>query len=693
MQDNNNATTAAAASSRSQDTSHRGGQPSDTSSATRSSSCPSSANPSSSTSSRVTTMTARSEIAGSHASSSPQPHPHHPHSQHCGCCEPSLQNNNQQQPQPQPQPQEDTWTVWWEELRVLIRQIYSEIKHNDVFEDGFTISFEKTYNLVYRLCKHDPELLFYKLEKEARIWLESMCKGLVAQLSYLTLNKPDTAAAFLLLLLNKYEDLCSANEIFNGVFIYLHNCFLKQFDVTLGDINKGLFWDLIQSDPVLQLHIPHLKSQLKKNDAVLQQYLRLEKKMKKARLRWKKLKKQFQMYEQERANMAREARLKAECQQLLSKRCQHHQHHHHLCCQPQQQQQQQSPVEKPVPHATAACCPHHHHHNHSGSVTCKHQDSRPIDTERSASTAITQKKTAPPSPSPSIQDAKIVSAPSPAPAPGSALSLASSPSTSVIPPHSHYRHPPPNYTPPPPPPLQQQSAQKQPVIVDDRPLEELLSFINGSKPHQQQQAASKAARNAKRKQRKKQQQKKKKEEATKQAEAGFVEKAEDHHSVASKTELTKNNYPASSTTSSSSNSPSASPSSSPSLSSNNKAQEVLPSPSHSSSSSSSSTPTSLAERMAQFTSFPHFWEEEDLDAEMDPALRARQDEEVEAFRRRLESVSRQNATTTNNNHNHNNKSNKSCLMSFEGSAWKALSEMCRAQRESYHQQSRMSFVE
>jgi len=43
----------------------------------------------------------------------------------------------------------------------------------------------------------------------------------------------------------------------------------------------------------------------------------------------------------------------------------------------------------------------------------------------------------------------------------------------------------------------------------------------------------------------------------------------------------------------------------------------------------------LAAKMAQFSEFPHFWEEED---DLDPNLKAEQDREVEEFRRRLESI-------------------------------------------------------
>lgn len=48
----------------------------------------------------------------------------------------------------------------------------------------------------------------------------------------------DRAHKFLLAVQKKYDDLCAANEVFNGVFIYLHNCFLKQFDITFADVNK-----------------------------------------------------------------------------------------------------------------------------------------------------------------------------------------------------------------------------------------------------------------------------------------------------------------------------------------------------------------------------------------------------------------------------------------------------------------------
>lgn len=65
----------------------------------------------------------------------------------------------------------------------MVRQIYAEVKSNNDYEDGFSISFERTYNLVYRLCKHSPEKLFHKLEKEAQNWLEILRDRLVAQLS------------------------------------------------------------------------------------------------------------------------------------------------------------------------------------------------------------------------------------------------------------------------------------------------------------------------------------------------------------------------------------------------------------------------------------------------------------------------------------------------------------------------------
>jgi hypothetical protein len=71
----------------------------------------------------------------------------------------------------------------WHELRNVVRQIYAEVKANNEYEEGFSISFERTYNMVYRLCKHNPETLFRKLEKEAQNWLEVLRERLVAQLS------------------------------------------------------------------------------------------------------------------------------------------------------------------------------------------------------------------------------------------------------------------------------------------------------------------------------------------------------------------------------------------------------------------------------------------------------------------------------------------------------------------------------
>lgn len=201
----------------------------------------------------------------------------------------------------------------WHELRNVVRQIYAEVKANNEYEEGFSISFERTYNMVYRLCKHNPETLFRKLEKEAQNWLEVLRERLVAQLSTTSVASVDRAHKFLLAVQKKYDDLCAANEVFNGVFIYLHNCFLKQFDITFADVNKGLFWETVYLDPILQINLPRLKSQLKRSDPVLQQYMNFEKKLKETRSRWRQLKKRLDQYTLEKQ---REARLRAECQQL-----------------------------------------------------------------------------------------------------------------------------------------------------------------------------------------------------------------------------------------------------------------------------------------------------------------------------------------------------------------------------------------
>ena len=113
------------------------------------------------------------------------------------------------------------------------------------------------YNLVYKLCKHDAETLFRKLETEAQNWLETLRESLVSQLSSLSgistrlfqkfdvnpslVTNPETAQKFLVLFQHKYDDLCKANEIFNGIFIYLHNCFLKQLGINFGDVNKVIW--------------------------------------------------------------------------------------------------------------------------------------------------------------------------------------------------------------------------------------------------------------------------------------------------------------------------------------------------------------------------------------------------------------------------------------------------------------------
>jgi phage shock protein A len=90
-------------------------------------------------------------------------------------------------------------------------------------------------------------------------------------------------------------------------------------------------------DPILQINLPRLKSQLKRSDPVLQQYVSFEKKLKETRSRWRQLKKRLDQYTLEKVRCVlarvcvclifwltlgasnqqqREARLRAECQQL-----------------------------------------------------------------------------------------------------------------------------------------------------------------------------------------------------------------------------------------------------------------------------------------------------------------------------------------------------------------------------------------
>lgn len=83
----------------------------------------------------------------------------------------------------------------------MVRQIYAEVKANNEYEEGFSISFERTYNMVYRLCKHNPETLFRKLEKEAQNWLEVLRERLVAQLSTTSGTASQRSAPVLQLLL------------------------------------------------------------------------------------------------------------------------------------------------------------------------------------------------------------------------------------------------------------------------------------------------------------------------------------------------------------------------------------------------------------------------------------------------------------------------------------------------------------
>jgi hypothetical protein len=90
----------------------------------------------------------------------------------------------------------------------------------------------------------------------------------------------------------------------------------------------------------LQINLPRLKSQLKRSDPVLQQYMNFEKKLKETRSRWRQLKKRLDQYTLEKVctcyplcvcvcvcvcvveltsvgvAQQREARLRAECQQL-----------------------------------------------------------------------------------------------------------------------------------------------------------------------------------------------------------------------------------------------------------------------------------------------------------------------------------------------------------------------------------------
>lgn len=233
----------------------------------------------------------------------------------------------------------------WHELRSVVRQIYAETKATKEREEEFSISFERTYNMVYRLCKHNPEWLYRKLEEEAQNWLEVLRERLVAQLSATSgmcrhtrclslgdthllrcsmgvVASVDRAHKFLIAVQKKYDDLCAASEVLNGVLIYLHNCFLKQFEITFTDVNRvrmvyrpfvgcefialfgfscqGLFWETVYLDPILQISLPRLKSQLKRSDPVLQQYLSFEKKLKDTRSRWRQLKKKVDQYSLEK---------------------------------------------------------------------------------------------------------------------------------------------------------------------------------------------------------------------------------------------------------------------------------------------------------------------------------------------------------------------------------------------------------
>jgi len=69
---------------------------------------------------------------------------------------------------------------------------------------------------------------------------------------------------------------------------------------------------------------------------------------------------------------------------------------------------------------------------------------------------------------------------------------------------------------------------------------------------------------------------------------------------------------------------------------------------------------SLLEKLASFSEFPQFWEEETANEYADPEQKAAEDREVEEFRRRLESI------------NTDSRQRKS----FEMSSFTKLKEIC-----------------
>eukprot|EP01090_Pellita_catalonica_P008678 TRINITY_DN19766_c0_g1_i1.p1 TRINITY_DN19766_c0_g1~~TRINITY_DN19766_c0_g1_i1.p1 ORF type:complete len:417 (+),score=46.55 TRINITY_DN19766_c0_g1_i1:228-1478(+) len=199
-------------------------------------------------------------------------------------------------------------SLLWDELRTIILRIYMETRSYCEQQDS-TVSFERTYNLVYQLCQRQPDILFKKLQSLARSCFESLRDSLLCKLSSISTTKPSSASSFLASLYQAYEDLCSANDVFNGVFIYMHNCFMKKFDICFGDMNNALFFEIVYLDPVIKAILPNLKALLKKDSPLLLQYRNFEEEMEQLKKVWDRAKKQLEIYCTERC----ETKLAIEC--------------------------------------------------------------------------------------------------------------------------------------------------------------------------------------------------------------------------------------------------------------------------------------------------------------------------------------------------------------------------------------------
>ncbi|XP_033632766.1 protein FAM193A-like isoform X1 [Asterias rubens] len=192
----------------------------------------------------------------------------------------------------------------WSELSHVVRCVYCEagtaLAEN---EDSSKLSLPRMKELLHRLCTHDPHQLFLQLELEVDDYVKEIGGRLSRQLAigYKSLH---LAKQFVSMLLEEYDDLCSAAKTLSAVLDELEKEHLTKFQLTWLRHNMHMFHSTVYVTLGLREKFTCLINELRqgtgsKEACLLHRYLKFDEAMSVISVEWRDSEQLINKYHEE----------------------------------------------------------------------------------------------------------------------------------------------------------------------------------------------------------------------------------------------------------------------------------------------------------------------------------------------------------------------------------------------------------